>query len=682
MHRRMKRHVTIILIFIFTLCSTLHLQAAQQRKTVAVVLSGGGAKGVAHARALKVIEEAGIPVDIVVGTSMGSIVGALYAVGYNAEQLDSIIAAQSWTNLLIDATDRRKISFTDRQQTEKYIVSAHFEKSPFEVMKGGLLKGNSIAMLMSELTADYQQPIDYNKLPIRYACVATDILTNTEIDIHEGILAESMRTSMAIPGVFAPIKKDGRVLVDGGLCNNFPTDVAKQMGADIIIGVDVSDESNKTPADINTPMDVLSKLMDNLCSNKKAENVALTDVYIRVNVNGYSAASFTKPAIDTLLVRGETAARDKWNELVALRSKIGLSGPVKNIDRPRKHLSYTGSVVPPATIYNADRRASYVGLGARFDNEELASLLVGGMYEFRHSNQLRASVDVRLGKRFQTTLNGSVNMFEKWSAKAQYKLNMNKLEIHNKGAAAADVSYTENFARLSMSRSWRMMKLTFGAEYSHKHFTKINTNSDLDFLQTEMRHESNVSYNAQLQYDNMDDAQYPHAGRQWSLRYNYYTDNGYNFGGKAGQHIVDGFFRIAIPVYKSTTLLPYIAARSISERNTHFSNTNLIGGTDHDGFYVPQQLSFAGVNYIQGVENSIAIVGVNLRQRLTTNNYVFGIFNMLTEGNTMKKIFDQQEYGCALGYGYRTPAGPVEANLNWSSITRSVGLYLSFGYKF
>ena len=186
-------------------------------------------------------------------------------------------------------------------------------------MEGGFLKGNKIGYLFSELTADRLDSIDFRQLPIPFACVATDVVTGNEIDMYSGILAECMRTSMAIPGVFSPIKRDSMILVDGGLVNNFPVDVARRMGADIVIGVDVTSPSREYQK-LKSASTVLLQVLDMACANKLEENRANTDIYIRVNVNGYNSASFTNTAIDTLLTRGETAAREKWDELMELKS--------------------------------------------------------------------------------------------------------------------------------------------------------------------------------------------------------------------------------------------------------------------------------------------------------------------------------------------------------------------------
>ena len=144
-----------LLCALFLLPTDASAQRRGRRKKVAVVLSGGGAKGVAHVSALKVIEEAGIPIDIIVGTSMGSIVGGLYCSGYTTHQLDSIVRAQNWALLLTDGQERSQKSMYSRQLEDRYVVSATFDKSPFEVIEGGLLKGNNIGRFFSELTANF-----------------------------------------------------------------------------------------------------------------------------------------------------------------------------------------------------------------------------------------------------------------------------------------------------------------------------------------------------------------------------------------------------------------------------------------------------------------------------------------------------------------------------------------------
>ena len=327
----------LLIIFAVVLGATLtvHAQATgeKKQKKVAVVLSGGGAKGMAHIGVLKVLERAGIHIDIITGTSMGSIVGGLYATGVTAERLDSIVRAQDWTFVLSDKDDLSHQSLRERERQNTYILSTSLSLGKKKKkIEGGIILGKNIGRLFAELTSPYNDSIDFNKLPIPFACVSTNIVDNTEYVFHSGILSRAMRASMAIPGAFSPVRMNGMVLVDGGLRNNFPTDIAKEMGADFIIGSSVK-EPDRTADDLKSTSDILLQLIDLNCKNKFEENLAITDIPIIVDVTGYSAASFSASAVDTLIRRGEEAAMAHWDEIVALKERLEQNGYVK--PRPR-----------------------------------------------------------------------------------------------------------------------------------------------------------------------------------------------------------------------------------------------------------------------------------------------------------------------------------------------------------
>ena len=655
------------------------------RKKVAVVLSGGGAKGVAHVRALKVIEEAGIPVDIVVGTSMGSIVGGLYAAGYTADQIDSIVQQQDWQSLLTDKTDRKDISLEEKQNSERYMLSLRFEKTPFEVVEGGLLKGNKIGRLFSELTADLLDSIDFRLLPIPFACVATDIVRGEEVDMHSGVLAECMRTSMAIPGVFSPIRRDSMVLVDGGLVNNYPVDVARRMGADIVIGVDVTSPSREY-GKLRSASTVLLQVLDMACANKLEENRANTDVHIRVDVTGYTSASFTSQAIDTLLRRGEKAAREKWDELQALKPRIGIAEDYvpATVSRRPKHVEIDeDNFEPLPTIYSERRQNSFVGIGARFDNEELATLLVGGAYELSYRRRLRIGLEARLGKRLQTMVFASIMPWRNWKLGLYYNYVLNDTKLYNESQNVADLNYHKHTLSLALSRSWRQLRIAFGPRYCYVHYDDLLTREDWARLAQNRENEGLLSYFFQMQYDNQDSRVLPKRGMKWGVQYNYHTNNGYNFQGHGGVNSVEGYWNIALPLSAKTILTPFVSGRFVQSNNTYFCLSNFIGGIGTYGHYMPQQQSFAGVNFVQTAANELLIGGVSIRQYLTDNSYVFGMGNYGFTGNAFHDFIDSKNMlGFAIGGGYKTPVGPIELNINWSNVTQSLGAFFNIGYMF
>ena len=320
------RRLWIIAMAIW-MCTTISAHpdsTAVHRRRVAVVLSGGGAKGMAHIGVLKVLERAGIPIDIVTGTSMGSIVGGLYAIGYNANSLDSIVRTQDWSYVITDREDLHRQSLSDQRKQNTYLLSTGLSIGKKSSQAGGIIKGKNLAELFQKLCTGYTDSLSFTRdLRIPFACVATNIIDNTEVDFHSGRLPQAMRASMAIPAAFAPVRMDDMVLVDGGLKNNYPADIARQMGADIIIGVTVQGPP-KEADDLGGTMSIISQIIDINCKNKLEENLAITDLHLTVDTKGYSTASFSKEAIDTLIRRGEEEAMRHWDDILALKQRIGI----------------------------------------------------------------------------------------------------------------------------------------------------------------------------------------------------------------------------------------------------------------------------------------------------------------------------------------------------------------------
>ena len=290
----MKKIVLMIVAVLMTGTANAQLDStAVKRKKVGVVLSGGGAKGMAHIGVLKVLEKAGIPVDIVTGTSIGSIVGGLYAIGYNAHSLDSMVRTQDWTYVITDKEDLRKQSLLDRKKQNTYLFNTGLTIGKRDMSAGGLIRGKNLAELFQKLFVGYTDSLDFNKdLKIPFACVATNIMDNSEVVFHSGRLPQAIRASMSIPAAFSPVRIGDMVLVDGGLKNNFPVDVARGMGAEVVIGITLNGKP-KTAEDITGTMKIVGQIIDVNCVNKYDENKALSDLWMNVDPHGYSTASFT-----------------------------------------------------------------------------------------------------------------------------------------------------------------------------------------------------------------------------------------------------------------------------------------------------------------------------------------------------------------------------------------------------
>ena len=322
-----RKSILTLLVMIAASVSAQELKVVDKdstRKTVAVVLSGGGAKGMGHIGVLKVLEKAGIPIDIITGTSMGSIIGGLYSIGYNANSLDSMVRVQDWSYVITDKEDMSRQSLGDRKKQNTYFYTTGLTLGKRDVNAGGIIKGKNLAELFQQLCWGFTDSLNFSSdLPKPFACVATDIIDNSEVVFHSGRLPQAMRASMAIPAAFSPVRMGDKVLVDGGLKNNYPADIAREMGADIIIGVSVQG-APKTAEEIGGTMSILNQIIDINCKNKYDDNVAITDLLMKVDTKGYSPASFSQAAIDTLIRRGEEEAMRHWDELIALKERIGM----------------------------------------------------------------------------------------------------------------------------------------------------------------------------------------------------------------------------------------------------------------------------------------------------------------------------------------------------------------------
>lgn len=336
------------------------------RLKVGVVLGGGGAKGASHIGVLKYMEEMGIPVDYVAGTSMGSIIGGFYAMGYSPDELTQLISGIDWSEYIGNKIDRPYMSEEARQRSSTLLIQVPFsheslfdndpESSFISQLPSAYVNNSSLVNLFNDLCVGYQEEMDFNDLPIPFACVATDMITGDEVVLRSGSVPTAMRASMAIPGVFSPVTIDNKVLVDGGLVNNFPADVLKEMGADIIIGVEVTSAKDITINDLQSLPQVFAQLVTNSTSSKRKENREICQIHIVPDISGYGMLSFTPEAIETLVGRGYKKAGEYHDQFKAIKDAIDASAghPVnKTLRAPRaKNLDTESVLIHSITINN------------------------------------------------------------------------------------------------------------------------------------------------------------------------------------------------------------------------------------------------------------------------------------------------------------------------------------------
>ena len=569
---------------------SLASQAAspQPRKKVAVVLSGGGAKGMAHVGVLKVLERAGIPVDIITGTSMGSIVGGLYAIGYNANLLDSLVKTLDWSYIISDREDMRKQTYLDRKKQNTYLFSTGMtfgKKKKRNPNAGGIIKGKNLTELFQKLFVGYTDSTDFSRnLPIPYACVATNIMNNSEVVFHSGKLPQAIRASMAIPAAFSPVRIDSMVLVDGGMKNNYPADVARSMGADIIIGVTLEGKPKKAE-DITGTMSVIAQIIDMNFSNKMAENIAITDLYMNVDPRQFSTASFTPEAADSLVRYGEEEAMKHWDELMALKKLIGIDDSFRpTVHQPllpdamtarqrvnsftfenmtpqdevflrhKFHLNEVDSIdakleqalttsMRMDLFYNSaecqlvpkddgvrvvltagQRKSMQLHVGARFDSEEYAALQVGLDVPLKTAIPVETDITLRLGKRLMAR--GEITVHPRFFTRPtfRYTFYSNDVDIYTTGDLDYNIRYTQSQAEfLPIIFDLRNFNLQMGLRWDYIHYRdKLGSEAA---VRVALKNEHFFSYHARLAFNSENDWNFPTRGARFSAEYAYLTNN-------------------------------------------------------------------------------------------------------------------------------------------------------------
>ncbi len=300
-----------------------------KRPKVGVVLCGGGAKGFSQIRILKAIDEAGVPVDFIGGTSIGSIIGALYAVGYDPDVMENLVREQDWSQVIYDRIPRVLMPVEQKMYERQYLATFPILNNKVKV-KPSVVDGVYVNLLMSRLMLPASNVHDFNKLSVPYFCVATDVEYAAQYEMTKGNLARSVRASMSIPFLFKPVIMDNKLLVDGGLVNNFPVRNMKERGADIIIGIDLEDAT--IPASqIDNSFGLLESMMNLSSFEEGAYARKHCDIYIKPDLHGRNMLSFND--FDSIIQFGEDAAKEFYPQLENLAERLQQIEPFE-INRP------------------------------------------------------------------------------------------------------------------------------------------------------------------------------------------------------------------------------------------------------------------------------------------------------------------------------------------------------------
>ncbi|MBR5638790.1 MAG: patatin-like phospholipase family protein [Muribaculaceae bacterium] len=674
----------IALLLLVSPLAAQRTDSVSSRKKVAVVLSGGGALGAIHVGALKVIEEAGMPVDMVVGTSMGSIVGALYSVGYSSDDIATMFRTMDWVDLFLDRDAQNRLTLSERDDQNTYIYERDFyvggSKDP---QPGGVIRGTNVERVFGYYLQEYADSLNFlQDLPRQFACVATDLVTDEQVVLTNGSLVKSIRSSMSIPGVFTPMHMGDKILVDGGAKNNFAADVARQLGADIVIGVKFDDVINPN-RQYRSLMDVMERTAGSDITRRADENEKYCDLLIKVPVTGYSSGSFTKKALNALMQRGEDAARNKLDSLMALKTLAGGNHVLKNVKPLHEITTLLDIEDDERGLLDLRKNNTVVAsIGARYDNEDIVAFQLNGHYYMGGKVNKDLDMTLRLGLRSMLRLGFDV---EPWKFKKMglgYEIWYKYSDLYTRGHRSANMSVVYQNANVKLfSLDAMNFDCELGVGWEHYHFFKglWNEHNEMTFNPNEHY----FNYHLRLRYNNEDNRYFTRRGMRAEARYAYYTDNLAQWKGHSGFSSLMAMWQMTFALAPNTHIRPRIQTRMVFGDDLPVTAYNVIGGPTY-GKYFPQQLPIEGFGHAEFFDSKFVSASLRLQQRITGRHYAMLDASVAEHNNKLGDIFDRKPiWGAQLSYFYNSGiVGPLGCSLGWSSHTKRVHFYVSLGLEF
>jgi len=722
------KKLAIILIF-FCFAFYLSGQTANTKPKIGLVLSGGGAKGFAHVGVLKVLEEAKIPIDYIAGTSIGSIVGGLYACGYDAATLEKIVKRQDWGTLLSNEYKPEFVTPFDKQDESRYNVSFPFDQKKLN-LSNGVLNGQNAMELFSYLTLGFHDVYDFSKLPIPFLCIATDLTTGDEVVLNKGYLPKAMRASMAIPAAFSSTEINGQMLVDGGIVNNYPVDRARQMGANIIIGVDIMD-SLMTPEDLKGIPEVVSQMMNFMGRQKSNQNAKAVDFYIRPYIHGYSAASFNAESAEELIKRGEEAARRALPRLIRLRDSLQLVAKPQTIH----HLinKDTTLVINQIEVTGTDRAkiAFYLGqTGIKRDQHVtlehlrngISRLYSTGNYEYvnyqlagnkkktlkvevkerknnminaglHYDSDLRSAMLINITIRNQNFFGSRLSMDAKLSQypmfAGQYSIDRGwKPGFYSKLMYVADRYYRYSAENKTAEIEMSLFNFQVAAHSFITDATRFTLGASMDSYKLGSAIGDTTGYNirnktffnifAKIEHNRLDKIYFPTRGTNVSGSAKFLLNNGNNNPILIG----DFSFKRARSVSDRITLLYSLNSRLIFGKEESYFHRSFLGGVQQTN-YMENNMPFNGLHRMEINTSSVGAARLEARLRLWEKLYIsaVGDFGLYSEENLL--LTNQKTiFGFGLNGAYDSVVGPIELNLSFTSFNKDFIPFLSLGYWF
>ncbi len=698
---------------------------------IGIALSGGGARGLAHIGVLKVFEEEGLQAKIITGTSMGSIIGGLYAAGYSPAFLEEMANSVDWFGLFRETVDRRYVSMRRKLFRDRYLLAFPVEGDRVR-LPSGMIKGQKIHRLFYELCWPVAEINDFSEFHRPFSCVATDIVTGEPYVIDSGSLADAMRTSMAIPTAFSPVNMDGRLLVDGGLVRNLPAVDAIDLGAAIVICVDVS--SDLVGADsLRTMLDITDQTVDILMKSTMDAQKEYCDLYIRPDLQTVSTLDFSN--VPYIIEQGEKAARRHIEQIRSLVEKTGgfrdpseqmEETPVTSVEISGLRLdglsevpsSLVASLIgidPPASITADDmdralqrlystgyfskisyrfikkdgertlvldieeEKMDYLGLGLRYDTRWAFSVLLGAQMKNLVGHGSVLNLDMVFSNRVNLlgiyTLDAGLGTWLSPGLAGNYIDDY--LESYEDGERTMRWGVRAGRAGLLVESSLGYIfrcQIAGGGEW-------YSIRPDIAPPGTPTESGGLFLVGGDLWLDTLDRSWMPRRGIQLKVSGQHFpemsvNETSYN---RAYAHVV-----AALPFHSRVSLRGrFLYGITGGGRPLPHHRYTLGGIMSWFDYYGQRDVSFYGYEPFEFSGSNAFLAGADLQIEITCRWLVAGHFNAGSAVDDRNEIFKGENTftGGAGTVAYETPVGPAELTLS-SSERNGLKLWFGFGYRF
>jgi NTE family protein len=713
--------------FMCLLPSVLNAQDAKPQPKVGLVLSGGGAKGFAHIGVLQVLEEAGLRVDYIAGTSMGAIIGALYSIGYTPGQIKEIVMDQNWLDLFDDQVMRRFLPMVGKDHANRFTAIFPIKQGKVG-MPSGLITGQKLQTLLARLTWPVHQVRDFRNLPIPFRCLATNLENGQRVVLNQGVVSEALRASMSIPTVFVPMEIDGALLVDGGLVDNLPVAEVLKMGADIVVGVDVS-ATLRTKEQLNSLIEVLDQTINFQTYAWVQEQRKLCQLLLVPDLSGYTPADFNR--VESLIEKGEQAAREALPELKKLMDSMGL----EKITQPRPNLAPPESIF----IYNIEidglsrvsrksviselglksnswislqnlnqaidkvystqffEKVSYLlepgqggnclkvkvvekdhqvlGLGFRYDSNTNAEILVGLNFKNLIGHSSLLAINLRLGDSPELKLSEFIHPGLGPGLGERISLGIVKYPVflYQDGQRWASFNYTVGSGDIFLGTIYSK-SLELGGGIRMEYFERTPDIAPSGIPEISGRH---LTVTVSLNIDTYNRSEFPTRGHKISVSH---IMANREMAGRADFFKKLGQWQGCFPLNKIFSFSGNLFWGNVSGQDIPAHYRFYLGGLDQRQGVI----SMAGLKPMELTGNNVMGLGIGAQYEAFSNRFIYGSWNIGKAGDVYwKDQINRQNLisGIAIGFGVLSPVGPIKIEL-MSGNRHAFLANLRLGYNF